>query len=75
MTTLNMIDFIGYSGLVFNLLSMTMRNVFHLRLLALIANSIYIIYGLLLNAMPFIIGCIIAVTIHSYHIYKLHTNK
>lgn len=66
-----MIDIIGYSGLIFNLLSMTMKDVIHLRLLALCGNLIYIIYGLLLNSMPFIIGCTIAVIIHSYHIYKL----
>ena len=40
-----MINIIGYFGLIFNLLSMTMKNIIHLRLLALCGNLIYIIYG------------------------------
>lgn len=31
----------------------------------------YMLYGLMLHAMPFIIGCTIAVSIHTYHIYRL----
>ena len=54
-----MINIIGYFGLIFNLLSMTMKNIIHLRLLALCGNLIYIIYGFLLNSMPFLIGCTI----------------
>ena len=66
-----MINIIGYFGLIFNLLSMTMKNIIHLRLLALCGNLIYIIYGFLLNSMPCLIGCTIAVIIQGYHIYKL----
>lgn len=35
----------------------------------------YMLYGLMLHAMPFIIGCTIAVSIHTYHIYRLKENK
>jgi hypothetical protein len=65
-----MIDIVGYLGLVLNLLSMTMKEVLYLRILALLANTIYIIYGLLLQAVPFIIGCTVAVAIHAYYIHK-----
>lgn len=70
-----MVDIIGYSALTLNLFSMTMKKVLHLRILAISANSIYIIYGLFLHAMPFIIGCTIAVIIHAYHVYKLFMDK
>ncbi len=65
-------DFIGYSALVTNLVSMNMKNIVFLRILAGIANLLYLIYGLLLQASPIIIGCTIAVSIHSYHLYKLY---
>ena len=50
---------------------MTMKDVIHLRIMALCANAVYVAYGLMLHAMPFIIGCTIAVSIHTYHIYRL----
>lgn len=70
-----MIHIIGYVALGINLLSMTMKNVFSLRLLSLIANLIYLIYGVLLNAPPFIIGCGIAIIIHGFHLVKLRKSK
>ncbi|WP_219007370.1 hypothetical protein [Aquimarina litoralis] len=52
-----------------------MKNIFLLRLLSLIANSIYMIYGLLLNAPPFIIGCGIAIIIQGFHLLKLKQSQ
>lgn len=66
-----MIHYVGYSALILNLISMAMNNVIYLRLFSLVANTIYIVYGILLNAPPFIIGCSIAVMIHAYHLQKL----
>lgn len=66
-----MIHIIGYTALAINLTSMAMKNVFLLRLLSLIANLIYLVYGILLNAPPFIIGCGIAIMIHGFHIVKI----
>ena len=68
---LNFIDLIGYSALITNLISMTMKNITGLRILAATANFIYIIYGVLLNAYPIIIGCSIAVFIHLFHLRKI----
>lgn len=62
-------------GLLLNLSSMAMKEVLYLRILSLCANIIYIIYGLLLQATPFIIGCTIAVGIHVYHISKIFKSK
>lgn len=66
------IDIIGYSALVINLYSMSVKGEYKLRLISAIANFIYIIYGILLNAFPIIIGCSIAVTLH---IYRLKTDN
>lgn len=66
-----MINALGFLGLILNLTSMAMKDILHLRYLSLIANSIYMIYGLLINAIPIIVGSFIAVLIHAVSIYKL----
>lgn len=66
-----MIEMIGYLGLTLNLISMTMKNIYYLRVLSLLANIIYIFYGMLIIAYPLIIGCSIAVVIHSFKLYRL----
>jgi len=68
-----MTNVIGYIGLFLNLSSMAMKEVLYLRVLSL--YIIYVIYGLLLHATPFIIGCAIAVGIHIYHIHKIFKSK
>ncbi len=70
-----MIHLIGYSALVVNLLSMTMNNILYLRLLSLLGNGIYIIYGIVLKSPPLILGGTIAVSIQAFQIYKLKQNK
>ena len=70
-----MIHLVGYTALGINLLSMTMKDLFLLRLLSLIANVIYIIYGILLHAPPFIIGCGIAVMIHGFYLLQMNKLK
>ena len=66
-----MIHIIGYFALALNLFSMAMNNLIKLRIISLLANGVYIIYGLFLNAPPLIIGCGIAMIIHLFHIIKL----
>ncbi len=70
-----MIHLVGYVALAMNLVSMAMKNVLHLRIISLLANGIYLIYGILLNAPPFIIGCGIAILIHMFHIFKLKEER
>lgn len=70
-----MIHLVGYAALVLNLTSMTMKNIFYLRLLSLVANVINLIYGILIDAPPFVVGGVIAICIHSFYIYKLYKNK
>ena len=70
-----LIDCIGYGGLVINLYSMSTKGEYKLRLISLIANIIYIIYGVLISAAPIIVGCTIAVFLHGYHIRRLRLNE
>ncbi|WP_411893696.1 hypothetical protein [Winogradskyella sp. A2] len=67
------IDLIGYSALAVNLYSMSVKGEYKLRLISAIANFIYILYGILINAYPIIIGCSIAVLLHIYHLRRIKT--
>ena len=70
-----LIDCIGYGGLVINLYSMSTKGEYKLRLISLIANTVYIIYGALIIATPIIVGCTIAVILHGYHLRRLKIKK
>ena len=70
-----LIDSIGYGGLVINLYSMSTKGEYKLRLISLIANVIYILYGALIIATPIIVGCTIAVFLHGYHLRRLKIKK
>lgn len=69
------VDFIGYTALIINLTSMGMRNVLLLRGFSAVANFIYVIYGIILGATPIVVGCSIAVSLHTYHIVKNYKSK
>lgn len=43
------------------------------RLFSTVANSIYVVYGILIQAFPLVIGCSIAVLLHAYRLYQLHS--
>jgi hypothetical protein len=70
-----MTNVLGFLALTLNLTAMTMKGILYLRVLSLVANAIYILYGLLLGAAPIIIGSFIAVVIHSVSIYRLKHPK
>lgn len=70
-----MVQIIGYTALSLNLISMSMKNILYLRVCSLVANAIYIVYGVMLDAPPVFIGCAIGVLLHSYRIYKSLNEK
>ncbi|SHH55967.1 hypothetical protein [Winogradskyella jejuensis] len=69
------VDTVGYIALVLNLYSMSVKGEYRLRFISAIANTIYIGYGILLNAYPIIIGCSIAVFLHVYRLKNLKPNR
>jgi hypothetical protein len=71
MEHITMIDAIGYLALVINLYSMSSNSEYRLRYISSIANFIYVIYGILIGAIPIIIGGSIAVFLHIFHLKKL----
>lgn len=65
------IDLLGYAALSINLFSMSMADVVKLRILSIIANGIYVIYGFFLGAVPLMVGGSIAISLHTYRLYKM----
>lgn len=61
MTNEMIADGVAYVALGLNLWSMSMKAEYRLRLIATVANALYIVYGIFLGAYPIIIGCSIAV--------------
>lgn len=70
-----LIESIGYAVLIIHLYSMGVKGEYKLRLISLIANIGYILYGALISSMPLVVGCIITVFLHGYHIRRLQINK
>jgi hypothetical protein len=70
-----MTNALGFLALTLNLTSMTMKDILYLRVLSLLANTIYIIYGLLIGAAPIVTGSFVAVVIHSVSIYRIKHTK
>ncbi|WP_353777895.1 YgjV family protein [Winogradskyella sp. 3972H.M.0a.05] len=68
-------DIIGYTALIINLYSMSVKGEYRLRLISASANAMYIVYGILLHAYPIIIGCSIAVLLHVYRLKNLKPSK
>lgn len=66
---------IGYFGLALNLYSMSLKGEFRLRFFSLLANFVYVIYGVLIEAYPIIIGSTIAVLLHFIRIKKLNYDR
>lgn len=70
-----MTNALGFLALTVNLTSMAMKDILYLRVLSLLANTIYILYGLLMGAAPIVTGSFVAVVIHSVGIYRLKHPK
>jgi hypothetical protein len=70
-----MTNALGFLALTLNLTAMAMKDILYLRVFSLVANALYIIYGLLLGAAPIVTGSFVAVVIHSITIYRLKHAK
>ena len=66
------IDALGSAALILNLLSMNMTSMLLLRWFSLTGNILFTCYGFMLSATPIVIGCSVAVAIHSYHLLKIY---
>lgn len=70
---LSLADCVGYLALLLNLYSMSSKGEYRLRIISVLANLIYVGYGIMINAIPITIGCSVAVLLHVYRLYKMKT--
>ena len=67
-----LIEIIGYIASAFVLISVMMRSIVKLRWYLLIGNIFYVIYGVLINAMPVILLNAINGVLNIYFLYQAH---
>lgn len=65
------INIVGYLAIIINLYSMFIQGEKGLRSISSIANFLFVIYGILLGAIPIIVGSSIAVFLHIYHLRRI----
>ena len=68
-------DAIGYMALSLALFAMMNKKVKLIRSLHLISCVFYAVYGLLTKANPLLMGAILFIGIHIYHLIKLQTKS
>ena len=64
-------EIIGFLALMIGLTAMGMKRMLWLRALHGSSAVLYIVYGLMIEAYPLIVGGFAFLTIHIYHIFKL----
>ncbi|WP_455538243.1 YgjV family protein [Terrisporobacter sp.] len=65
------IELVGYSASIFIAISLTMTDIFKLRIINSIGCLLFIIYGLNVGAYPVALANTIIITINFYNLYKL----
>ena len=67
---MNGVEIFGYFASLLVILSMTMKDIFVLRLINSIACGCFVVYGVLIGSAPVILMNLIVIGINSYKIYK-----
>lgn len=67
-----LVEIIGYIASAFVLLSVMMRSIVKLRWYLLVGNIFYVIYGVMINAMPVILLNAINGILNIYFLYQAH---
>lgn len=70
-----MVDTLAYTALVISLLSVSMKKMLSFRIIHLISSSLYLSYGLFIEAYPIALGGALFILIHFYHIMILLKQK
>lgn len=67
------VEMIGYMALIASLAAAASSELVRLRMLHLVASSIYLAYGVLAGLGPIAIGAALFCLIHSYHLVKIYS--
>ncbi len=75
MDNTNWIEWLGYFSSVMVAISLLMTSIVKLRIFNLIGSGCFIVYGLLIKAIPVAAINTIAVIINCYQLYKLFVER
>ena len=65
-----MIDLLGYIGIVVVLIAFMMTDMTKLRIVNIVACSIYVVYGCLIHSKPTIILNVLVILLNLYFLFK-----
>ncbi|WP_196889326.1 hypothetical protein [Aureivirga sp. CE67] len=66
-----MVEIIGFLALIISVIAVSMTNIVRYRIIHLASSIVYVLYGFMISAFPIIIGALLFMTIHLYHLWKL----
>jgi hypothetical protein len=68
-------DLLGFTALSIALFALSKKNIIGLRWWHLLSSSIYIIYGLIIDAPPVVVGAVLYCGIHSWKLYRYYKTQ
>lgn len=75
MENLNGVEIFGYLGSFLVALSLTMGNMFWLRVFNLAGAIIFVVYGMIIKSYPVVALNLFLTFVNIYHLYKLNQQK
>lgn len=66
-------EWLGYAALGASILSMNMTRMKPFRWFHLLASGLYLAYGIVIDAMPIMIGATIFMGMHIYHLRRIYS--
>ena len=65
---------VGYAGSALIVVSLSMTSVLKLRVLGLLGAITFLVYGLLIGAVPIVVTNVVIIGIHSYYLFRVRTS-
>ena len=66
-----LVEWVGYAASIFIVLSLTMTNIVRLRIINTIGCILFVIYGVVVGALPVVLSNAAIVLINLYNLYTL----
>ena len=64
-------ELVGYTASAAIVASLTMKSILRLRLIGLVGSACFLVYGVLIDAVPIVITNVVIISIHVYYLRKL----
>ena len=71
----NMVEIMGYVASIMVAISLTMKDIVKLRILNFIGCAFFVVYGLMIGAMPVVATNMFISCVNVYFLVKMHKRK